>query len=179
MYRVFLQSRKLIVVECTEREFRQKYPGSYELIQSIAEYDNLEKVIPRLQKDYRAEDVVRDYQELKRWGLKYFTEAIREKWLAARTGKPRPVESNAKVSAKMRGKSNFEGKRHNNMTKIIIASKRVGNSTLKEGQRWCHHPTTGKELRCLPTNKPQGFEWGRSPEIKDYFKPIKRTAKQV
>lgn len=176
MYRVFLQSRKLIVVETSEREFKQKYPGSYELIQAVAEYDNLDKVIQRLQKDYRTEEVIRDYQELKRWGVKYFTEAVRAKWLASKFGKPRPAESNAKVSAKMKGKSNFEGKQHANMTKIMIASSRVGKRTIKEGQRWCHHPESGKELRCHSSQKPRDFVWGRSPEIRDYFKPAKRTA---
>lgn len=169
MYRVFLQSRKLIVVESTEREFRQKYPGSYELIQSVAEYDNLNKVIERLQKDYKAEEVIRDYQELKRWGWKYFTEEIRKKCIAARIGKPRPEESNKKVSATMKGKSNFEGRRHKQLTKIMIASSRFGKSSIKEGQRWCHHPETGKELRCFENQIPEGFKLGRSPEFKDYI----------
>lgn len=177
MYRVFLQSKKLIIVETTEKEFRQNYPGPYELIQSIAEYDNLEKVIPRLQKDYRAEEVIRDYQEIERWGWKYFTEEIRRKCIEARIGKPRPSDSNAKVSAKMRGKSNFEGRRHNSMSKILIASKRYGKSTIAEGQRWCHHPVTGKELRCKEDEMPQGFVLGRSPEVRDYLRPIKKTAK--
>lgn len=168
MYRVFLQSRRLIVVETTEKEFRQKYPGPYELIQAVADYDNLEKVIIRLQKDYKAIEVLRDYATLKRWGVKYFTEAIRAKWLAAKTGKPRPEESNAKVSAKMRGKSNFEGRRHSKLSKIMIASKRYGKSTL-QGQKWCHHPLSGKELRCFESEKPHDFVWGRSPEIKDYM----------
>jgi len=169
MYRVFLQSKRLIVVESTEREFRQKYPGAYELIQAVAEYDNLEKVIARLQKDYKAEEVVRDYAELKRWGWKYFTEEIRRKCIEARIGKPRPTESNAKTSATMKGKSNFEGRRHDKMTKIMIASKRMGKSTLN-GQKWCHHPETGQELRCHEDKIPLGFKLGRSPEFKDYIK---------
>lgn len=177
MYRVFLQSRKLIVVETTEREFRQKYPGPYELIQAVAEYDNLEKVIERLQKDYKPQEVIRDYAEQKRWGWKYFTEEVRRKCIEARIGKPRPKESNAKVSARMRGKSNFEGRRHDPMAKIMIASKRYGNSTIN-GQRWCHHPESGKELRCFENDKPADYKWGRSPEIRDYLIPAKR-AKQI
>ena len=177
MYRVFLQSKKLIIVETTEKEFRQKYPGSYELIQSIAEYDNLEKIIPRLQKDYKAEEVVRDYAAIERWGIKYFTEEIKRKWRESLIGRDRPKESNAKVSAKMKGKSNFEGRRHSDMSKILIASKRYGKSTIKEGQRWCHHPITGKELRCNESEIPQGFVLGRSPEVRDYLRPTKRTAK--
>jgi hypothetical protein len=177
MYRIFLQSNKLIVVETTEKEFRQKYPGSYELIQSIAEYDNLEKVITRLQKDYRVSEVIKDYAEQKRWGWKYFTEEIKRRCIEARIGKPRPAESNAKVSAKMKGKSNFEGRQHRTMTKIVLASKRYGKATIK-GQKWCHHPETGKELRCFYEDLPAGFRWGRSPEVRDYLKPTKR-AKRV
>lgn len=171
MYRVFLQQQKLIVVESTEREFRQKYPGSYELIQSIADYDNVDKVIERLKKDYRANEIIKDIQEKKRWGLKYFTEAIRAKWLAARIGKPRPATSNAKVSAKMKGKSNFEGQRHKSITKIIISTKRHGKPTITEGQKWCHHPETGQEFR--KKTLPEGFKWGRSPEFKDYINGTK------
>lgn len=167
MYRVFLQSRKLIVVDCTEKEFRQKYPGSYELIQTIGDYDNIDKVVERLTRDYRTQETIKDYAEKKRWGWKYFTEAIRRKCIEARIGKPRPVESNEKVSATMRGKSNFEGKKHHPITKIVIASKRQGKNTLAEGQKWCHHPETGKELR--KTKLPPGFKWGRSPEFKDYI----------
>lgn len=169
MYRVFLQQCKLIVVETTEKEFKQKYPGSYELIQSVAEYDNIVKVIERLQKDYKVIEVIKDYQEKKRWGLKYFSDVIKAKWLAARIGKPRPLASNAKASATMRGKSNFEGKRHKQLTKIMIASSRYGKPSLKKGQRWCHHPETGKELRCFEREIPEGFKLGRSPEFKDYI----------
>ena len=169
MYRVFLQQCKLIVVETTEKEFKQKYPGSYELIQSVAEYDNIVKVIERLQKDYKVIEVIKDYQEKKRWGLKYFSDVIKAKWLAARIGKPRPLASNAKASVTMRGKSNFEGKRHKQLTKIMIASSRYGKPSLKKGQRWCHHPETGKELRCFEREIPEGFKLGRSPEFKDYI----------
>jgi hypothetical protein len=175
MYRVFLQQRKLIVVESTEKEFRQKYPGPYELVQAVAEYDNLVKVIERLKKDYRAEEVINDYQELKRWGWKYFTEEIKKKWLEAKIGKPRPKESNAKVSAKMKGKSNFEGRRHKELTKIMIASHRYGKPSIQKGQRWCHHPETGAELRCFEEQKPTSFRWGRSPEFKDYINSTKRV----
>lgn len=167
MYRVFLQQQNLIVVECTEREFRQKYPGSYELIQSIAEYDNIDKVVANLSRNYKFNNVIKDYAEQKRWGWKYFTEAIRRKCIEGRIGKPRPAASNAKVSAKMKGKSNFEGKQHHPITKVTIASKRFGKPTLTKGQRWCHHPETGKELRT--TTLPEGFKWGRSPEFKDYI----------
>ena len=167
MYRVFLQQRKLIVVEFTEKEFRQKYPGSYELIQAIGDYHNLDKALERLQRDYKAVEVVRDFAEKKRWGWRYFTEAIRRKCIEARIGKPRPAESNAKVSATMKGKSNFEGKQHHPITKITIASKRFGKSTIAEGQKWCHHPETGQEFR--KAKLPPGFKWGRSPEFKDYI----------
>jgi hypothetical protein len=169
MYRVFLQSKSLIVVETTEKEFRQNYPGSYELIQAVAEYDNIEKVVARLQKDYRVQHVIHDYAQKKRWGWKYFTDEVKRRCIEARIGKPRPAESNAKVSAKMKGTSNFQGRRHQRMTKIMIASKRYGNSTIK-GQRWCHHPETGKELRRFEEDLPTGFRWGRSPEVKDYLK---------
>ena len=76
MYRSFLQNNSIIVAESTEKEFRQKYPGSYELIGSIAEYDNIEKVLARLKRDYRVTNVVNDFQTLRRFGWKYFTEEL-------------------------------------------------------------------------------------------------------
>jgi hypothetical protein len=73
----------------------------------------------------------------------------------------------------MKGKSNFEGRRHNPITKIMIASSRLGKSNIQKGQRWCHHPESGKELRCFEDQKPAGFRWGRSPEFKDYINSSK------
>ena len=172
MYRFFLQKNSIIVTESTEREFRQSYPGSYELISSIAEYDNIEKVLSRLQRDYRAQEVIKDFQQLTRTGWKYLTDEqkakSRESSRKAKVGKARPKESNAKTSATMKGKSNFKGKRHSKLTKMMIATTRYGKNPIGS-LKWCHHPYTGKELRCLEHAIPEGFVLGRSPEFKDYI----------
>jgi hypothetical protein len=79
------------------------------------------------------------------------------------------IETRRKISRAMKGKSNFEGRRHNQITKIMIASSRFGKSNIQKGQRWCHHPESGKELRCFEHEIPEGFKLGRSPEFKDYI----------
>lgn len=176
MYRFFLQNNSIIVAESTEKEFRQKYPGSYELVGSIAEYDNIEKVLSRLKKDYRVTNVINDFQTLRRFGWKYFTEELqsylREAFRKAKLGKPRPLSSNQKTSRTMKGKSNFQGKRHTPMTKIMIASSRYGRNPVKD-MRWFHEPYSGKEIRCSELDVPPGFVLGRSPEFKDYIKTRK------
>ena len=61
----------------------------------------------------------------------------------------------------MAGKSNFEGKRHNNDTKAVMSEKAMGNQRVT-GLYWCHNPLTGQERRVRDRNDlPVGFIIGR------------------
>ena len=60
--------------------------------------------------------------------------------------------------------SNHTGHKHSETTKNIQSLR---NKDLKAtlGYKWCHDPVTGKEYRLKDKPLPEGFVWGRNPEL--------------
>lgn len=192
MYRLFHQKQSIIITEATEKEFRSKYPGPYELVRAVSDCSNIDAVVTQLQKIYKTNRVVRDYKiprklaiETRRAIMKNWTPEQKQRHL--RTSKPRGAragdklseQTKAKISNTMKGKSNFEGKKHHITSKVLIAVSRYGKTPLEEGQNWCHHPSTGEELRCIEAEKPQDYKWGRCPGMLDYPLEVKRLRQKM
>ena len=66
------------------------------------------------------------------------------------------------ISDKLKGKSNHEGKTHNDKTKSIMASNKIGNQHAK-GLFWCYNPITRHSKRVIDII-PEGYIRGRLPE---------------
>lgn len=175
MYRIFLYKKDFVITDLSERDFKQKYVGTYEQIGVFKELDNLELAIDKLIKTYKPSDIIHDYHVKKKWGWKYFTEEQREdyrKRISESLKKYKKTEEHKRnLSIACRNQKNFKGKKHTSATKARISFARRGVNPIK-GRRWMHNPTTGEEKRAFELHP--GMVWGRSPEIVDYLKPRNR-----
>lgn len=79
-------------------------------------------------------------------------------------GIPKSEEHKKKISAAMKGRSNFAGKKHSDSTKKIMAEKKYGNDHAKNSI-WVHNPRGDEESRVFTLESiPQGYSRGR-----DYY----------
>jgi hypothetical protein len=93
-----------------------------------------------------------------------FSEETREKLRQAKLGKSRPDSVKQKISAKMKGTSNFEGKRHKEQSKRLTALSMRDNENVK-GKKWIYDPRLDREKRIDNVIKaPIGFRKGRDPD---------------
>lgn len=136
---------------------RSKYGRQYEILNSIRDRSSIPIILNRLLRSYNGYEVIE-------WLVKIkppVSDETRAKMSASKLGKPRPMESNMKTSATMKGKSNFAGKRHTEETKKKISDKLKDNDNASE-LIWCHHPVTGEEKRIESVDKlPPGWMIGR------------------
>lgn len=70
------------------------------------------------------------------------------------------IATRKKISATMKGHSNFEGHKHTHATKIQIGWSMEGHKNA-EGTKWTTDKNTGKEHR-VRHGLPRGNRWGRS-----------------
>lgn len=175
MVRVFLLNKQLIITKKNEKEFRELFGRGGEVVEIINDEKNIEDVVGRLQKVYKAEVLLDGkFKRKPKLGWIYMTDEQREKTVAAvkeyRTGRAWEDEVKAKISASRAGKGNFEGKKHNLESRIMTSLSMKGNTNSK-GLRWAHDPLTGKETRLKEGSAlPEGFTWGRTSEILDWFR---------
>lgn len=167
MYRLFLIDKNIIVYDKTEKEFKESYGNRYEQIFVVKDGHNIELIIDKLQKQYKANDIIYDCHIKKKFGWKYFSEEkkaeIRHKLSLARAGKPLSDLQKQRISEAKKGKpSNHTGHKHNTQTKIMMSLSAMGNKG-SSGLRWCHDPITGKEK--MKEELPEGYVWGRNPDV--------------
>lgn len=67
----------------------------------------------------------------------------------------------------MKGKSNFEGKRHTHATKLQIGFSQEGHRNAA-GHKWTVDKETGKEHR-VTGDKPRGSRWGRTNRFSQWI----------
>ena len=169
---VYLRDRTLRTSDKGDKQFYIDHGRMWEKVATIKDSGNYTSVIDRLKKQYNVSDLYEDAIVKKRWGWKYFTEEQKMKMVsavkAANTGKVMSDETKAKMRAAKLGRaSNALGSRKGALSKTLVAIARMGKSTVN-GLRWCHCPKAGYEGR--KRELPQGWVWGRSPEVKDYLR---------
>lgn len=175
MVRVYLFNKQIVISKKTEKEFREAFGRGFEVLEIINDERNIEDIVGRLQRVYKAEVVLDGKFKRKiRLGWSYMTDEQKEKTVLAvkeyRTGRAWEDEVKAKISASRAGKGNFEGKKHRVESRIMTSLSMKGNTNSK-GLRWAHDPLTGKETRLKEGSKlPNGFTWGRTSEIVDWFR---------
>lgn len=169
---VYLRDRTLRTSDKGDKQFYTDHGRNWEKVAMIKDSGNYHTVIDRLKKQYNCSDLYEDAIVKKKWGWKYFTAEEKMKMVAAvklaNTGKTMSDETKAKMSIAKRGKpSNARGSRKSASGKALVAMARMGKSTVN-GLRWCHCPKMGYEGR--KRELPDGWVWGRSPEVKDYLR---------
>lgn len=174
MIRVFLWNKQLVITKKNEKEFRDEFGRGGEVVEIINDEKNIEDVTAKLERIYKVPVVVDGkFKKKLKIGWRYMTEEQRERTVIAvkqyRTGRPWEQEVRDKISESRAGVGNFEGKKHTQESRIMTSMSMKGN-TNATGLKWAHDPLTGEEKRIRDGMLPNGFIWGRTAEIVDWFR---------
>lgn len=174
MIRVFLFQKQLIITRKNEKEFREVFGKGSEVVEIINDEKNIDDVMVRLEKVYRVPVLIDGkFKKKLKLGWKYMTEDQRAKTVIAvknyRTGRAWEPEVKEKIALSRAGVGNFEGKKHKIESRIMTSLSMKGN-TNATGLKWAHDPMTGQEKRIKGDMLPEGFTWGRTAEIVDWFR---------
>ena len=136
---------------------KAKYGHRYELLNSVKESSAVDIIRTRLQRSYGRYEFIEWYQKVR----KPMSEETRRKMSEAKMGKPRDEATRQKIAAGLKGRSNFQGKKHTADTKYKMAEKKLGNDHAKDSY-WAYDPRADKETRVRDRNKlPPGYILGR------------------
>jgi hypothetical protein len=157
-----------------DKQFITDYGTGWEKVSVIRDSRNYDIAIEKIKRQYNATEVIRDCVIAARLGWRYMTEEQRIRMVqavkAANTGKPRSDEVKARISATMKGRpSNSKGHVKSETSKRMVALARIGKDPIK-GKKWAHCPVYGSEKRLYEGELPEGWKWGRTPELKDWLK---------
>lgn len=161
----FSNIKKIIVSDFKVEDIRRIFGYKYEVVNSVKEKESVEIVKSKLLKFYPTYIIEDHFKKIKT----PITDAGRKKISDSKIGLKRDAATRAKISASKKGKSNFQGKKHNNETKQIMAEKKLGNQHAKN-LVWAHDPSSDKEIRVKDRGKiPVGYMKGRDYYIMENF----------
>ena len=156
----YVTLKKIIVSDLPADKVKAKYGYRYELLNSVKDKDAIDFIKIRLLRSYHEYEFIELFQKEK----KPVSEEARKKMSLAKLGKPRDETTRQKISKGLKGRSNFQGKKHNPETKEVMAEKKLGNDHAKE-LYWVHDPRCSREKRVKDRNSlPPGYAIGR-----DYY----------
>lgn len=153
-------TKTILISDQPIEKVKSKYGHRYELLNSIKEVSAVDVIRTRLLRSYDSYKFVEWYQAVR----KPMSEETRRKMSEAKLGKPRDDATRQKISAGLKGRSNFQGKKHTADTKDVMAEKKLGNQHTKDSY-WAYDPRSDKETRVRDRNKlPPGYTLGRDYE---------------
>ena len=164
---LFQKENIMLISDLPKDKIKSKYGQLFEIVNSVRDKESLDLVKPRILRSYPRATVKEDF-----YSKKVFSEETREKLRKAKLGKARPDSVKQKISQKMSGHSNFEGKRHNEYSKRLTALSMRDNKNVK-GKKWIYDPRADKEKRVDKIiEAPIGFRKGRDPDSIDNLVPF-------
>lgn len=156
----FNQEKIILVSDLPVDKIKKKYGIRYEILTSIKERDSIVIIKERLKRSYSQFEFIEAFTKAKHT----LTDEQRQKISASKLGKPRDEATRAKISAGLKGRSNFQGKQHSPETRARMAEKKLGNDHAKD-LHWAHDPRSDTEVRVKEIKDiPQGYSKGR-----DYY----------
>ena len=161
MYNFFLfnKDNKIVISNHTIDKVKTKFGINYEIINSVKEKESIDIVKQRTIRSYPRCKFVNYFH--KTWTLSTET---KKKMSKAKKGKKWDEATKAKISATMKGKSNFEGKRHTEASKLKTSRSMKGKQQVKD-LKWIYSPKLDIERRIHKSLKtPENFIDGR-----DYY----------
>jgi len=169
----FFNDKKLIISDLPLEKIKIKFGYKFERVTSVKEKEAIFVVSSRLVRNFPGYTIEEHFQK-KSITL---TDEQRKKISESKIGKPRSPEVRARISAALKGRSNFQGKSHSKDTREKMAKAKLGNShTL--GTVWAHNPRSDEEVRVKSIKDiPEGFSKGRdyySTEAGLYYFSINR-----
>lgn len=156
----FSTNKKLIVSDLPLEKIKSKFGYKFERVTSVNDKDSVSLVLSRLIRNFSGYSIEEHYQKIN----KPLTDEQRQKISSSKLGKPRDEATRAKISAALKGRSNFQGKSHTEETRSKMATAKLGNTHTK-GTVWAHNPRSDEEVRVRDLKEiPVGFSKGR-----DYY----------
>lgn len=156
---LFHKQNLLLISDQAREKIKAKYGSFFEIVNSVKDKSSLELVKPKIIRQHPRCEVLEDF-----YTKKIFSEETRKKLAQAKLGTTKPDWVKSKISSKMKGKSNFEGKSHRRESRIKTSLSMMNNNNI-DGHRFIYNPTTNKEKRVKDIiNLPPGFRLGRNPD---------------
>ena len=150
-------TKKILISDQPVDKVRIKYGYRYELLNSVKDNSAVDIIKTRLLRSYSKYEFIEWYLYVR----KPMSDETKRKMSEAKMGKPRDEATRQKISAGLKGRSNFQGKKHTADTKNIMAEKKLGNQHTKDSY-WAYDPKSDKETRVKDRNiLPPGYTLGR------------------
>lgn len=163
---ILLDPKKILVSNYPLEKIQKKYPSRFEILTSIKDMSVVDILKTRLTRQYPSADFIDWFIKPK----KPISEETRKLLSLRKLGKPRPDWVRKKISKSKKGISQFQGKKHTEETKRVMASKKLGNQHVKD-LIWAHDPRGSKELRVRTLRDiPEGFSKGRDFDIAEILR---------
>lgn len=158
---MFTNDKKIVISNYPTEKVKKKYGFRFEILNSIKDENAIDVITERIKKQYPL-FILEKYIFKKRVAV--FSEETRKKMSLSKLGKPRDEVTRKKISAGLKGRSNFQGKKHKEESKEKIAEAKLGNQHNKNTY-WIHDPSGDTEKKVKDRNQvPKGFSLGR-----DYY----------
>ena len=156
---LFYKQSLLLISDQPRDKIKAKYGPIFEIVNSVRDKESLDIVKPRVVRSYPKVTVKEEF-----YVRKVFSEEYKEKLRQSKLGKKRPDWVKEKISAKMKGKSNFEGKNHQRKSRLQVSLAMMENNNVS-GKNWIYNPKTDKENRVdKKFVLPDGYRKGRDPD---------------
>jgi len=159
----FHNQQLLLISDHPKDKIKDKYGAIFEIVNSIKDKESLELIKPRITKQFSKYRVVEFFFQ-----KRTLSEETKKKMSLAKLNKPRADWVKEKISMKMKGKSNFEGKKHRRESRMKTSLSMMNNKNITEEHKFIYNPTLNKELRVKDIiNLPDGYRKGRDPDSTD------------
>jgi hypothetical protein len=164
----FHKQQLLIISDHAKDKITDKYGPVFEIVNSIKDKESLEIIKPKITRQFSKYQIVEYF-----YSKKLFSEETKKKMSLAKMNKPRADWIKEKISLKMKGKSNFEGKKHRRESRIKTSLSMMNNTNITEDHKFIYNPNLEKELRVKDIiNIPAGYRKGRDQDSTD---PMRNT----
>lgn len=156
----FSSDKKIIISDQPLEWIKKKFGYRFEIVNTVKDKDSIDIISERLKRSYPNFEFEQRLQKTRA----PLSDEARKKLSESKLGKPRDAATRAKISAALKGRSNFQGKSHSPETRAVMAERKLGNQHAKD-KIWAHNPHTDNEIRVNTLiDIPDGYIKGR-----DYY----------
>ena len=156
---LFSKEKLILISDKPKDKLHKKYGHKYEIMNSFKDKQSIHFFREKLTRQSPTFNIVEDY-----YVKKVHSAETRLKMSQARLGSKLPDKVKQKIAESRKGVGNFQGKKHSPLSKTRISHKMSGKKQV-EGKKLIYNPSTDKEERVEDIiNLPHGFR-GRDPEV--------------
>jgi len=162
----FQKDNKIVISDLARDKIKSNYGLNFEIVNSVRDKESLELIKPRVLKSYPNVTFVEKF-----FAKRIFSEETKKRMALAKLNKPRANWVREKISNKMKGKSNFEGKKHKRESRMKTSLSMIGIENANRESTYIFNPTTNEERRVKDiVNLPEGFRIGRKYGIGEHLR---------